>query len=310
MLTVIHQIPHVDCSHLPIAERPLLERQLQWLRGSGCLAVAIELSPDRQAQEDAQRIVDRAATGMDVRFVTSRAPLGPRALASKAAFAPGEPFMAVPANVLGNIDLKKAYERYRSRGVAARGTLSAKAAAQVPDGQVQLFVANQGPMPVQSYGGWLARIDDAPSALAVTQAILSGSLPTGAYAAWDVLVHAAEIGPGIWVSRHARIQSSAQLKAPVLIGNGALVRSGAVVGPGAVIGERAVVSAGAHIVNSHVSAETIVGERIAVRDAIADPDGVTDIHSREFVATADKLTLCRRRTLRWPQRLRRARVGA
>jgi hypothetical protein len=78
-----------------------------------------------------------------------------------------------------------------------------------------------------------------------------------------------EVQPGIWVSRRARVASSARLTAPCWVGEGARVEAGAVVGPGAILGERSWVDAGAEVVGSVVGPDTLVGRLVALRDSWA-----------------------------------------
>jgi len=77
----------------------------------------------------------------------------------------------------------------------------------------------------------------------------------------------AQIGEGIWVGDDTRLDPSARLEAPVLIGHGCSIGAGAQVGPLSVVGDNCVVEAGAQVEHSVVWSGTYLGEATRVKAA-------------------------------------------
>ncbi|MBN1460142.1 MAG: NTP transferase domain-containing protein, partial [Armatimonadetes bacterium] len=78
----------------------------------------------------------------------------------------------------------------------------------------------------------------------------------------------AEAGEGIWVGENTRIDPSAELKAPVLIGHGCSVGPGAQVGPMSVIGDNCVIEAGAQVEHSVLWSGAYLGHSARVKAAV------------------------------------------
>jgi hypothetical protein len=78
----------------------------------------------------------------------------------------------------------------------------------------------------------------------------------------------AEIRPGVWVGRRARVSPAAELIAPCWIGDQVTVEAGAVVGPGAIVEDRAVVGEKAIIAHSWIGPDTFVGAMTSVTNSL------------------------------------------
>jgi len=76
-----------------------------------------------------------------------------------------------------------------------------------------------------------------------------------------------QLGEGIWVGDDTRVDPSARLEGPVLIGHGCSIGAGAQVGPLSVVGDNCVVEAGAQIEHSVVWSGTYLGEASRVKAA-------------------------------------------
>ena len=81
-------------------------------------------------------------------------------------------------------------------------------------------------------------------------------------------------GPATGISASAHIDSTAELRHPVKIGEGAHVGAGAIIGPSTVVGAHAIVEAGAELIESVVwSGSRAAGKH---RRAVITPGGVVD----------------------------------
>ncbi|MFO0757248.1 MAG: hypothetical protein U0359_12205 [Byssovorax sp.] len=281
MYAVIHLVPDAPgAGLLPIAGRPLIVRQLQWLRAVGVRDIAVELRAGPEGDEIARWLGERDAIGQGVLLLRTDRALTARALADRAGFPDGAALLAHPADVLcgGPLDAVCAEER----GAQA---ISPTRLVDPPGGGIQLL----------SSGGWIARARSLADALELGAAALDGRLSRRpSDPCWGIQVHAAEIEPGVWVGRGARVEAGARLRAPVLVGPGAVVRAGAQVGPRVCVGERAVVEAGAVLVDALVMPETIVGEGVEVAGALAEPAAIVHLGSGLRSPIDDRLVLARR----------------
>lgn len=232
-----------------------------------------------------------------------------RDIADAAGIAGEASFVAVPENVLGNLNLKDLLERTWDDGALIQAETLHESLQSVPPGQVRVVTRWSHPVAIMSCPGWLYALETHRDALELTKAVLNGDLEdeTSPGTGWDVLVHAARVAPGVWVSRNASVRPSAKLVAPVLIGPGAMVRSNAVVGPGTVLGDHSVVQRDAVVRDSIVAPGTIIGEGVQVETALVEPGGLTDLDTGNYVRVDDSLRLGRRRRLPIPRFLGAAR---
>lgn len=295
MFCAIHRVSESNVGALPVAGGSLLTRQLQWLRAVGFKRVAVEVTPGSEREATVAAVTRAVSVGLDVKLVesTDQARLPIRELAARAGHPDGEPFVALAENVLGNCNLRELLERTSPEGAIVQALDS----TPPPDyAQLRIVGSSDHPVNVVRASGWLVRVNSRRDALDLTCAILTGQLKgsDSSHGGWNVLVHAAEIEPGVWVSRHARVQPTAKLVAPVLIGPGAMVRSHAVVGPGVALGEGSVVSRHSQITKSCVDPETVIGENVVIENGVVMPHGVREFDTETLVPVSDKLLLTKR----------------
>ena len=105
-------------------------------------------------------------------------------------------------------------------------------------------------------------------------------------------VRMAEIRPGIWVSRRARISPTAELIAPCWIGDQVFVEPGAVVGPGAIIEDRAVLEGEARVTRSWVAPDTFVGPMTSVANSLASGSTLINWRTDSSLHVPDPFLMC------------------
>lgn len=272
MRAVIHQVAgRQGVSALPIAGRPLIVRQVQWLRAIGCERIALEID----SHPSTERIVDWLAAdgcGLFVDVVLTPRPMGAREVARRAGVPNGDPFFAVPADVLGAGD----FSTLAVHGEAAGVEIELEAPAgdrRMAGGRITLYGRISGARPTVRGAGWGARITTFRDAHELGLSALSGALG-GAGSVFDIPIHAAEVRPGVWIARGADVSDAAELVAPVLVGSGVYVAAGARVGPRAVIGDRAVIEADAVVEDGYVAEGLVVEDARVLRDTNLTEGGV------------------------------------
>ncbi len=82
-----------------------------------------------------------------------------------------------------------------------------------------------------------------------------------------------QIRRGIWVDEGSRIDRSARLLAPCVIGKGSVIEAGCVIGPGTVVGERARVSQNAVLKNCILFSNVFVSRNVHLSNCIIGADG-------------------------------------
>jgi NDP-sugar pyrophosphorylase family protein len=277
---------------LSIAGRPLIERQLQWLRAVGCHRVALEIGTDPESSELACWLSEKEALGADVAIVLASRPLGAAEVAQRAGFPPGVPYLAVPGDVIGDGDLTLLYRVANASGAWAMTSPPEGTPHPLESGVVRLIGARREHPKIVDGAGWTARVRTVREAMTLGSAALMKRLPEqGGPHAWCIQMHASEIEPGIWIARGATVDPGAKLTAPVLIGTDAIVRSGAQVGPDAFIGDRAVIEADAVVADATVEPGTIVGEGMELRGCVASPWSVTELAGGESASLEDSLLI-------------------
>lgn len=296
MFAVIYQVPgRSGVGMIQVAGRPLIERQLQWLRAAGCDRVALEIGGHTTSGDLARWVAEQEALGADVSVVLSPRPLGARQVAQRAGFPPGAPFLAIPSDLLGDGDLTLLFRAANGGGAWAITEPPSDLSHALESGTVRLLGPRSEHPRIADGAGWTARIGSVRDAMALGSAALLKKLPPhGGEHVWPVQIHASEIEPGIWVSRGARIDPSAKLIAPVLIGHDAVIRAGARVGPDAFIGERAVIEMGAAVSDATVEPGTIVGEGVELLSCVASPKRVTALDGGQSAPLEDSLLIAPR----------------
>ena len=96
---------------------------------------------------------------------------------------------------------------------------------------------------------------------------------------------------GVRLGRMARVASSAELRPPVLIGDGVVIQSGAVIGPGAFIGDRAYIDRHARVGKCVVGPGTYVGRYTTFQNQYVCRNYLVDLESGANIFIDDPLIL-------------------
>jgi hypothetical protein len=105
MQAVIHRVPDQGTTALlQVAGKPLIERQIAWLSAQSFDPVIVEIAEDMS--EVADFLARNYTLGIDVILVDTDRAIGPRALARKAGIADGMDLVALPADLIGDGDLR------------------------------------------------------------------------------------------------------------------------------------------------------------------------------------------------------------
>jgi len=288
---VIHEIES-NSTHglIPIAGRPLVARQIQWLRSARCQGIAVQIGLSAESVALGQWLAHGDAIGTNVRLVLSGKELSPREIARRAGFPDEGTLLAIPADVLcgGDIEALRAYARPHGSIVAMPAP---SALADVFDGSaIRVF----GPAPSESTHGeaWAVRVRSLADAFTIGVAALEGRLERRAEN--GILLHASERERGIWVGRGVQIDPSAQLVPPVLLGANSVVCAGARVGPRVFLGERSVVERRTQVANALVAPATIIGAELDLAGVALDARGTQDLFTGEHATIDETLLLARR----------------
>lgn len=273
-----------------VAGRPLLVRQLQWLREIGAERVAVELSPSAEHATIVRALDADLALTAGVQRVVTRTPRSPEELARRAGLGQRGPLLLVPSHVLGGVDVLRLLPRlHRSTRFELRRPHEL---AMLPPGHITVLLPDAPAVDEAQAPGWGVSLPTALDALELAALVLSGGLePDAAVGEVGVQIHAAESRPGIWLARGAKVERGARLTAPVYVGADAVIRAGARVGPGVVLLERSVVERGATLHGVIVQPDVIVGEGVQLSASVVEPTGVADIETGEHLAVDDPLVL-------------------
>jgi hypothetical protein len=278
---LIFELPGaVGAGALDIAGQPLLIRQLQWLRDQGIEDVVVEVTVGHAAAERAGWLLGTDPLTLRCQVIPSRSALGALGLAEHAGLASDELFLALPADSL-------ICGPWQAPEVARVVRYPAPAfAPQAPTPLLEVRSRNQVAPSDETPAteGWALAIRDLGAAHALSCAVLAGEVG-------DVLVHAAELRPGIWLARGARVAEDAMLVAPVLVGPRARVLAKAQLGPNVIIGADAVIERDAVLVEVGVRADTLVGEGAHIRNARVDARGITSFAESARTDVDDPLQL-------------------
>jgi len=264
---------------LEIAGLCLLVRQLEWLRDMGIEDVVVEVATDPSASERAALLLGPDPLTAKARVVPTAQPIGLEALAARAGLAEDEPFLALPANLLVRAQLP-AFEGPTAHTVAPPPFGGDIPAARVVVRTRAHDVADEGAL----VPGWALAVNDVSTAHMLSCAVLGGQ-------ADGVLIHAAEVRPGIWLARGARVAEEATLVPPVLLGPEARVFAKARLGPNVVVGKRALVEREVVLSEVHVAPTTLVGEASRIRQAHVDAHGLTSLADGSRTEIDDPLLL-------------------
>jgi anti-anti-sigma regulatory factor len=260
-----------------VAGEPLIVRQLQWLRDHGIEDVVVEVTIGHAAAQRAALLLGDHPLAHRCTVVPTRSALGALGLAERVGVE--GLFLALPADMLVS-------------GAIAIGELPATLRYPAPPFAPQaatrtLLIRSReraAPDEESEQQGWALALHDPGAAHALSCAVLSGQVT-------DILVHAAETRPGVWLARGARVAEEATLTPPVLIGRNARVFGDARLGPNVIVGADAVVERGAELVEASVRPDTLVGEGARVRNAQVDARGVVSFAEQARTEVDDPLQL-------------------
>ena len=267
---------HADPSiaMLPVAGRPLLARQLEWLRGQGVEHIVLEVGVTTTDQDVLAWLATEPALSADVVAVSGRAPLTPHALAERAGW-DGATGVIVPGDVLACADVPTLLASANHTIMVVHLT--------TPDGLLQgglgVFGVDRSGVSLIAHG-WSCRLRHRADALLVSSHILAGRLA-------GVEVPARKAMEGVWLARGARIEAGARVLGPVLVGPGALIRAGACVGPNVLVGAGAVIERDAVVQGAIVEPEVLVGEGFVANGVQVEPASLRNLRTGELVRLVD-----------------------
>lgn len=291
MYAVIHEVES-NSTHglIPIAGRPLVARQIQWLRSARCQGIAVQIGLSAESVALGQWLAHGDAIGTNVRLVLSGKQLSPREIARRAGFPDAGTLLAIPADVLcgGDIEALRAHARPQGSVVALPAP---PALADVFDGSAIRVIGHAPPEPHLGEA-WAIRVRSLADAFTIAVSALEGRLERRSEN--GILLHASERGRGIWVGRGVQIDPSAQLVAPILIGANAVICAGARVGPRVFLGERSVVERRTQLANALVAPATIIGADLDLSGVALDARGTQDLFTGEHATIDETLLLARR----------------
>jgi carbonic anhydrase/acetyltransferase-like protein (isoleucine patch superfamily) len=297
MRAIIRAFPGLKTPSLfDVAGRPLIVRQLQWLRDAGIDRVVVSTSSEQELKSLQGAVADDAALARNVRWIV--APGDDRALLREL-IGPGVPTFVLDADLIGGADLV---------AIMARCSRSSRVTLQSPGDwahalrlrpTVDVIVDDAELLHEVTHAGWGVRIRSAADGLLLASAVLARRTPPlGAANVSQITVHAAERAPGVWIARGAHVEDGARLVSPVYVGAEAYVCCGAQVGPATVLQRRAGVERTASVAGSTVEEGVIVGEGVTLRAKQAARGAVYDLHSGRRLTVADRLLLDARRPRR------------
>jgi hypothetical protein len=275
MWGVIQRAPGSSISPLhDIVGRPLVARQLLWLRRIGCERVAVEVGPGPEGADLAAWLEGGDAACLDVVPVLSSRRLGGDEILRRAGCAPGTRVVAIQSDVLGDADPSRLFAYAAEMDVVVR-LPPAPSLRSLPGGTL---VVGAGTATAQEgkCDGWAVRIRDAADAFAVACLALSQVHDAGG-APGALSVPGSMRSPDVVAGRGAVVEPGAVVEGPTWIGPGAIVRAGAHVGPFSIIGPGAVVERGARLGSTRCEAATVVGEMLDVRELDVAAEGVRPI---------------------------------
>ncbi len=304
MYAVIHEIESTSTHGLvPIAGRPLVARQIQWLRSARCQGIAVQIGSSAESIALGQWLTRGDVIGTNVRLVMSGKELTPREIARRAGFPDDAPLLAIPADVLCGGDLEAIGTHASPEGTLV--SLPAPAAlADVLDGSTVRMIGAPRESTVKTADAWGVRVRSLGDAFVIGVAVLEGRLSRPSEN--GALLHASERERGVWVSRGAFIDPTATIIAPVLLGVDTIICAGACVGPSVFLGDRSVIERGTRIHDSMVAPGTIVGKRLVLSGMSIDSRNTQDLFTGEHATIDETLLLAPRGKLHisnWPGRI-------
>ncbi|HRI62643.1 MAG TPA: hypothetical protein PK156_00350, partial [Polyangium sp.] len=199
MYAVIHEIESTSTHGLiAIAGRPLVARQIQWLRSVNCQGIAVQIGSSAESVALGQWLARGDAVGTNVRLVPCGKPLSPRQIARRAGFPDTTPLLAIPADTLCGGDFA-AIKMIAGHDDATLTLPAPQALADVFDGGTVRLIGNTQLLITAASEAWAIRVGSLADAFVIGIAVLEGRLES--QPKQGVLLHASERERGIWVGR-------------------------------------------------------------------------------------------------------------
>jgi hypothetical protein len=238
----------------PIAGRPLLERQLEWLYDSGVDEVNLELGQEA-IDDEVEAWLRQSPLGLRVRIIkTGGVPNDMESLSDAVSHPVDTPVVSLMSNQVARVDLCDYF------GLSAEGgvrLLLPICGLEFAPAEVWIAKPAERPRQAIEASGWGARLETENDAIALSSALL---LCGGEVKGFAIQIPGSERAPGVWVARGTKISEACTLRAPVYVGAGSWIQSGAVVGPHCHIGEHVVVAGGAALSNIVVPPNSLVDQ--------------------------------------------------
>ena len=237
-----------------IAGKPLVLRQVQWLRAIGCERIVIELPPGDLGTK-VQWCLEQEPLGIGVSWVPfSGAPAREQAATQGLS----ERVVALPGDVLGDGDLTRILLAREASEIHASFRPPAALGGSVEGAVIRVFGPGSSTPECVEGPGWGVHVRDEDEAFRLSLAVLDGGLPQTSKTGWTVQIHARKIQSGVWVAQGGEVHETANLVRPVFIGPNAVVGRDAVVGPAVMLGEGGQVGSLAKLRASKVEARAAV----------------------------------------------------
>jgi len=106
-----------------------------------------------------------------------------------------------------------------------------------------------------------------------------------------LLIAGREAGEGIWISRNVSLHPTAQLTAPVFIGENCRINAAVRLGPRAVIGNNCLVDQASAISETVIFAGSYVGQHLELHQAIVDRNRLVNVQVGAAITVADNFIL-------------------
>jgi hypothetical protein len=183
MIAVIHLVPEIGTrGMLSVGGRPLLARQIDWLSTLHFQRILVELGTDAASRGVAEWVHDTGVVRQRdgrVTIVTSDGRPGPRAVAARVGVPSSRSLLAIPADFLGEGDLRSLFPAANAFGLVAffppPRPLHAMSGGTVRIVRAPLI---EGQRPVIAQGpGWGVRLKSPVEAEALWSAAAAGKLP-------------------------------------------------------------------------------------------------------------------------------------
>ena len=119
-----------------------------------------------------------------------------------------------------------------------------------------------------------------------------------------------ECRPGVWTGLHSLISPDASCHPPCWIGRNVFVEDGAEIGPHAIVEDGSIIESAATIVDSHVGADTFVGQGSEIKESLAWGRTLVNWRTGSNTQVPDAFVLCALRqghglkTTGWFERLK------